>query len=248
LRREHRPVRRDLAAAIEAALAWPELFRARISHAIEHNGWAEQHFAAPWNDFRRQVFGRTKNRVTHAYWNIPVGTYWNDEGLFQLHVRLDADTWIYRFASAEQREFLKTNYADRHAKEQAGFNKLRSVPTARADSAIPGHQPVSEPPHPHGPVRNRNRRSPGGFSSLAGRRSCLLPYFGGTPIFGAHRLPTPMLCNEREKIMIRLFGILALVAGVAGCVAAQQPYDAYGGPGYPPRISIGIGIGGGFNW
>lgn len=74
------------------------------------------------------------------------------------------------------------------------------------------------------------------------------PYFGGTPIFGAHRLPTPMLCNEREKIMIRLFGILALVAGVAGCVAAQQPYEGYGGPGYPPRISIGIGIGGGFNW
>ena len=45
--------------------------------------------------------------------------------------------------------------------------------------------------------------------------------------------------------MVRLFGILALVAGVAGCVAAQQPYDGYGGPAYPPSTSIGVGIGGG---
>jgi hypothetical protein len=51
--------------------------------------------------------------------------------------------------------------------------------------------------------------------------------------------------NEREKIMIRLFCILVLVASVAGCVTAQQPYDGYGGPGYPPSTSIGIGVGGG---
>lgn len=50
--------------------------------------------------------------------------------------------------------------------------------------------------------------------------------------------------------MMRLIGILALTAGVAGCAVAQ-PYDsgypAYGyGPGYyPPRTSIGIGVGGG---
>lgn len=31
--------------------------------------------------------------------------------------------------------------------------------------------------------------------------------------------------------MIRLFGMLVLVAAVAGCVTAQQPYDADGGPG-----------------
>ncbi|MEA3092768.1 MAG: hypothetical protein QOJ04_4110 [Caballeronia sp.] len=45
--------------------------------------------------------------------------------------------------------------------------------------------------------------------------------------------------------MIRLFGIFALVVSVSGCVAAQQPYDGYGGPGYPPSTNIGIGIGGG---
>ncbi len=56
--------------------------------------------------------------------------------------------------------------------------------------------------------------------------------------------------------MMRLFGILALAAGVAGCVVAQPAYDygdgygpvpAYGyGPGYyAPRTSIGIGVGGG---
>jgi hypothetical protein len=58
-----------------------------------------------------------------------------------------------------------------------------------------------------------------------------------------------------RKIMVRLFGILALAAGLAGCVAAQ-PYDygygnesvpAYGyGPGYyAPGTSIGVGVGGG---
>ncbi|SAL48774.1 hypothetical protein AWB68_02401 [Caballeronia choica] len=46
--------------------------------------------------------------------------------------------------------------------------------------------------------------------------------------------------------MIRLFGMLVLVAAVAGCVTAQQPYDADGGPGYyAPSTSIGVGIGGG---
>jgi hypothetical protein len=45
--------------------------------------------------------------------------------------------------------------------------------------------------------------------------------------------------------MIRLLGVLAFVAGIAGCVTAQPPYDGYGGPGYPPSTSIGIGIGGG---
>jgi hypothetical protein len=53
--------------------------------------------------------------------------------------------------------------------------------------------------------------------------------------------------------MIRLFGMVALVVGLAGCVATQ-PYGsgyeeepAYGyGPGYyAPRTSIGIGVGGG---
>ncbi|MGF6636501.1 hypothetical protein OKW38_000147 [Paraburkholderia sp. MM5496-R1] len=50
--------------------------------------------------------------------------------------------------------------------------------------------------------------------------------------------------------MMRLFGILALAAGVAGCVATQ-PYDSsyppYGyGPGYyAPSTSIGVGVGGG---
>ncbi|GAB2923715.1 hypothetical protein GCM10027093_73820 [Paraburkholderia jirisanensis] len=50
--------------------------------------------------------------------------------------------------------------------------------------------------------------------------------------------------------MKRLFGLLALAAGVAGCVAVQPPdygYPAYGyGPGYyAPATSIGIGVGGG---
>ena len=51
--------------------------------------------------------------------------------------------------------------------------------------------------------------------------------------------------------MMRLFSILALAAGVAGCVAAPpygyEPAPAYGdGPGYyAPRTSIGIGVGGG---
>ncbi|MBP0590157.1 hypothetical protein J8I87_10585 [Paraburkholderia sp. LEh10] len=49
--------------------------------------------------------------------------------------------------------------------------------------------------------------------------------------------------------MMRLFGILALAAGVAGC-AVPQPYNgypAYGdGPGYyAPGPSIGVGVGGG---
>jgi len=50
--------------------------------------------------------------------------------------------------------------------------------------------------------------------------------------------------------MMRLFSILALAAGVAGCVAAPpygyEPAPAYGdGPGYyAPRTSIGIGVGG----
>jgi hypothetical protein len=55
--------------------------------------------------------------------------------------------------------------------------------------------------------------------------------------------------------MMRLFGMVALAVGVAGCVAAQ-PYDsgygsgavpAYGySPGYyAPRTSIGVGVGGG---
>jgi len=49
--------------------------------------------------------------------------------------------------------------------------------------------------------------------------------------------------------MMRLFSILSLVAGVAGCVAASpygyEPAPAYGyGPAYyAPRTSIGIGIG-----
>ena len=51
--------------------------------------------------------------------------------------------------------------------------------------------------------------------------------------------------------MMRLFSILSLVRGVAGCVAASpygyEPAPAYGyGPGYyAPRTSIGIGVGGG---
>lgn len=50
--------------------------------------------------------------------------------------------------------------------------------------------------------------------------------------------------------MLRLFGLLTLAAGVAGCVAAQPPDygdPAYGyGPGYyAPRTSIGVGVGGG---
>jgi hypothetical protein len=58
-----------------------------------------------------------------------------------------------------------------------------------------------------------------------------------------------------EKIMIRLFGILALGAGLAGCVVAAPYQDGYGygpvpgydyGPGYyAPRTNIGVGVGGG---
>lgn len=56
----------------------------------------------------------------------------------------------------------------------------------------------------------------------------------------------------KGKFMFRLFGILALGAGLAGCVVAP-PYGygygdpAYGyGPGYyVPSTSIGIGVGGG---
>ncbi len=49
--------------------------------------------------------------------------------------------------------------------------------------------------------------------------------------------------------MVRLFGILALAAAVAGCASAP-PYDsnypAYGGPGYyTPGPSVGVGVGGG---
>ncbi|MBK5052850.1 hypothetical protein IQ289_31195 [Burkholderia sp. R-70006] len=119
-----------LESAIEAVRQWPDVFRSRISYAIEHNGWAEQDFAELWNDFREQAF-RTKGKVTQARWNIPVGTYWNDEGLLQIHARLDAESWIYRFASAGQRAYLKANYADRHAKETVGLNKLRSTPRVR---------------------------------------------------------------------------------------------------------------------
>ena len=44
-------------------------------------------------------------------------------------------------------------------------------------------------------------------------------------------------------VMRRLIGVLAMAAGVGGCVAAQ-PYD--GGAGYyRPRSTIGVGIGGG---
>jgi hypothetical protein len=49
-------------------------------------------------------------------------------------------------------------------------------------------------------------------------------------------------------IMLRLFGILAMVAAVSGCVAAP-PYGysdpAYGPGYYPPGPSIGVGVGGG---
>ena len=48
--------------------------------------------------------------------------------------------------------------------------------------------------------------------------------------------------------MPRLFGILALAAAVAGCVAAP-PYGysdpAYGPGYYAPGPSIGVGVGGG---
>jgi len=47
--------------------------------------------------------------------------------------------------------------------------------------------------------------------------------------------------------MIKLLCILALAFGIAGCVAAQPPYNGYGDPpGYhAPRPSLGIGIGAG---
>ncbi|MFM0556529.1 hypothetical protein P0D69_36995 [Paraburkholderia sediminicola] len=46
--------------------------------------------------------------------------------------------------------------------------------------------------------------------------------------------------------MMRLVGILALIAGVSGCVAAPMYDGGYGNdPGYyAPRTGIGIGIGG----
>lgn len=43
--------------------------------------------------------------------------------------------------------------------------------------------------------------------------------------------------------MIRLVSILALVAGLAGCVAA--PPSGYGPDYSAPRTSIGIGVGNG---
>jgi hypothetical protein len=71
--------------------------------------------------------------------------------------------------------------------------------------------------------------------------------FTGNRVVTASRGPDFAICfeNRRRKIMIRLFGVFALLVGVAGCVSAQQPYDGYGGPGYPPFTNIGIGIGGG---
>jgi hypothetical protein len=47
--------------------------------------------------------------------------------------------------------------------------------------------------------------------------------------------------------MMRLVGILAMVAGVSGCIAAPMYDDRYGNdPGYyAPHTGIGIGIGGG---
>jgi hypothetical protein len=52
--------------------------------------------------------------------------------------------------------------------------------------------------------------------------------------------------REKEVIMIRLFGIFTLVAGVAGCVAVQ-PNDygnSYYGPGYyVPGTAIGVASG-----
>jgi hypothetical protein len=51
--------------------------------------------------------------------------------------------------------------------------------------------------------------------------------------------------HDRENVMKRLVGILALMAGVAGCVTAPMYDDGYGNdPGYGPRTGIGIGIGG----
>ncbi|CAB3799635.1 hypothetical protein LMG28138_04692 [Pararobbsia alpina] len=59
--------------------------------------------------------------------------------------------------------------------------------------------------------------------------------------------------SERTgEIMIRIFVILALGAGLAGCVAPQPDGYGYGDPGYrygpgyyAPRTGIGIGVGGG---
>jgi hypothetical protein len=59
--------------------------------------------------------------------------------------------------------------------------------------------------------------------------------------------------HGRETIMMRLLSIVALAAGISGCVAAQ-PYDSgydavpayeYSPGYYAPRTSIGIGVGGG---
>jgi hypothetical protein len=49
--------------------------------------------------------------------------------------------------------------------------------------------------------------------------------------------------------MMRLLGILTLMAGVAGCVVAQptdygNPYYGYGPGYYAPRTTIGVGVGG----
>ncbi|WP_168787977.1 hypothetical protein [Paraburkholderia aromaticivorans] len=46
--------------------------------------------------------------------------------------------------------------------------------------------------------------------------------------------------------MKRLVGMLALVAGVSGCVAAPMYDDGYGNDPryYAPRTDIGIGVGG----
>ncbi|MGF6440150.1 hypothetical protein [Paraburkholderia youngii] len=50
--------------------------------------------------------------------------------------------------------------------------------------------------------------------------------------------------------MIRLFGVLALGAGLAGCVVASpygygDPAYGYGPAYYAPSTSVGIGVGGG---
>jgi hypothetical protein len=69
-------------------------------------------------------------------------------------------------------------------------------------------------------------------------------------------MPPPIFLSQREKIMVRLFGILAFGAGLAGCVAASpygyEPAPGYeSGPGYyepgyyAPRTSFGVGVGGG---
>jgi len=119
---------KSLESAIAAVNHWPDVFRQRVSGALEAGRWGHGDFEQMFDDVLEQSMNGPGKMIASADWTIPFGVYWSDKGLRVIAAHINAEAALYRFADKEQRAIMKARYAGRFNDRKHGLSLLERAP------------------------------------------------------------------------------------------------------------------------